>query len=93
MCCKVLVRRSGQRSGSEKRVYGATEREWLYWYDENKVRYLTQMERADEEAKKADAELAVRVAVQKENSILRERLKALGIDPGALAWPLGTRID
>jgi Uma2 family endonuclease len=74
----------GLAIGAEKRVYGSTEREWLYWYDENKVRYLTPMERADEAAKKADAELAVRVAAQKENSILRERLKALGIDPDAL---------
>jgi hypothetical protein len=70
----------------------------LYWYDENNVRYLTpteksamQAERADaearkaaEETKRADAELATRVAVQQENNILRERLRALGIDPDAI---------
>jgi Uma2 family endonuclease len=102
----------GLAIGAEKRVYGINEREWLYWYDENGVRYLTPTEKSAEEAKRADAEarkaaeeakradtearkaaeeaqradaeLAARVAVQQENIILRERLRALGIDPDSI---------
>jgi hypothetical protein len=105
---KYILQSSGQQPywmpeiglavGAEKRVYGTNEREWLYWYDENGVRYLTPTEksaveakRADaeakkaaEEAKRADAELAARVAVEQENNILRERLRALGIDPDSI---------
>jgi membrane protein involved in colicin uptake len=40
--------------------------------------------KAAEEAKRADAELVARVAVQQENNILRERLRALGIDPDSI---------
>jgi hypothetical protein len=36
-------------------------------------------------AKRADAVLVARVAVQQENNILRERLRALGIDPASIA--------
>ncbi len=53
----------GLAIGAEQQVYGNTEREWLYWYDENEVRYPTPMERsemadrrADIEAQRADAE-------------------------------------
>ncbi len=116
----------GLAIGAEQQVYGYAERELLYWYDENNVRYLTPTEksvmslakadaearkaaketkRADAEAKKAaeetkradaearkaaeetkraDAELAEKVAVQKEIELLRERLKALGIDPDSI---------
>jgi hypothetical protein len=70
--------------GAEKRVYGTNEREWLYWYDENGVRYLTPTEKSVVETKRADAELAARIAVQQENNILRERLRALGIDPDSI---------
>ena len=46
----------GLAIGAEKRVYGDTEREWLYWYDENDVRHPTPTERAESEAQRADAE-------------------------------------
>ncbi len=43
--------------GAEKQIYGSNQREWLYWYDENDVRYPTPMERADvEAAARTDAE-------------------------------------
>jgi Uma2 family endonuclease len=119
----------GLAIGAEQQVYGYADRELLYWYDENNVRYptpteksATQAKRADiearkaaeetkradaearkaaeetkradaearkaeEEAKRADAELATRVAVQQENNILRERLRALGIDPDSIDPP------
>jgi Uma2 family endonuclease len=74
----------GLAIGAEQQVYGYAERELLYWYDENNVRYLTPTEKSVMEAKRADAELAARVAVQQENNILRERLRALGIDPDSI---------
>ncbi|WP_309730663.1 Uma2 family endonuclease [Chamaesiphon sp. OTE_75_metabat_556] len=46
----------GLAIGAEKQVYGSTEREWLYWYDENDVRYPTPVERAEMQARRADAE-------------------------------------
>jgi uncharacterized membrane protein YqiK len=46
----------GLAIGAEKQVYGSTEREWLYWYDENDVRYPTPVERAQVQARRADAE-------------------------------------
>ena len=74
----------GLAIGAEQQVYGYAEHELLYWYDENNVRYLTPTEKSVMEAKRADAELAARVAVQQENNILRECLRALGIDPDAI---------
>jgi hypothetical protein len=35
--------------GAENQSYGNNQREWLYWYDENDVRYPTPMERAESE--------------------------------------------
>jgi Uma2 family endonuclease len=53
----------GLAIGAERQFQGTQEREWLYWYDENNVRYLTPTEkslmaatRADAEAKKAAEE-------------------------------------
>jgi Uma2 family endonuclease len=46
----------GLAIGSEKRIYGGIEREWLYWYDENAVRYPTPLERIETEANKAKLE-------------------------------------
>ena len=95
----------GLAIGAEKRIYGGTEREWLYWYDEDNVRYPTPVERADietkraeAEAKKADAEyqraeavsqqvkneVAARIIVERQNNALRERLRALGLDPDSI---------
>jgi Uma2 family endonuclease len=63
--------------GAEKQVYGSNQREWLYWYDENEVRYSTPIERAEIEARRAD------VAEQRANALM-ERLRKLGIDPDAI---------
>jgi Uma2 family endonuclease len=35
--------------GAENQSYGNNQREWLYWYDEDDVRYPTPMERAEAE--------------------------------------------
>jgi Uma2 family endonuclease len=84
--------------GAEKQSYGNNQREWLYWYDENDVRYPTPMERAEAESQRAEAEAnrasleaAARIAAeqkanaaQQENDALRQRLRELGIDPDSL---------
>ena len=84
--------------GAEQQVYGNNQREWLYWYDENNVRHLTPMERADAEAaarnaaeQLADVEATARTAAeqranaaQQEIDALRQRLRDLGIDPDEL---------
>jgi Uma2 family endonuclease len=46
--------------GAENQSYGNNQREWLYWYDENDVRYPTPMERADVEAAARSAEAVAR---------------------------------
>jgi hypothetical protein len=82
----------GLAIGAERRLYARIEREWLYWYDENNVRYLTPTERAnameaqrkESEARRAEIELAGRIAAQQEIDILRERLRALGVDPDSI---------
>ena len=85
----------GLAIGSENRIYRRSQREWLYWYDENDVRYPTPTERAEAESQRAKAEsqraeaesqradiaTAARQAAEKENNVLRQRLRALGIDP------------
>jgi Putative restriction endonuclease len=42
--------------GVERLIYLNTEREWLFWYDEQGQRYLTPSERMTEEKKRAEAE-------------------------------------
>jgi Uma2 family endonuclease len=74
--------------GVEKQIYCGRLREWLYWYDENGVRYPNPTERAEAEAGRAEAEArraeveaaARRVAEQRSN-LLMERLREMGIDP------------
>jgi Putative restriction endonuclease len=46
----------GLAIGSENRIYRRNQREWLYWYDENNVRYPTPTERAEAESQRAQAE-------------------------------------
>jgi Uma2 family endonuclease len=73
--------------GAEEQVYGSRRREWLYWYDQNNVRYPTPTERAEREAiraereaERAEQESATRLAIEQENALLRKRLQELGID-------------
>jgi Uma2 family endonuclease len=84
----------GLAIGAEKRVYGGTEREWLYWYDENDVRYPTPMERAeiaarraDVEAQRAESELASRMVAEQRVNDLLEKMRKLGIDPDLIDSP------
>jgi hypothetical protein len=63
--------------GVEPGSYGNRQREWLYWYDENSVRYPTPTE-------KADAEIAARIVAEQKTNLLMERLREMGIDPDAI---------
>jgi Uma2 family endonuclease len=64
----------GLSIGSEQRLYRRSHREWLFWYDRNKLRYPTPTERAE-------AAIAAQTAAEQENIALRQRLRDLGIDP------------
>jgi Uma2 family endonuclease len=78
----------GLAIGAERQVFSSSQREWLYWYDKDNIRYLTPTERADHEALRAKAaderadlaRAAQQVAEQKSNA-LRQRLIDLGVDP------------
>ena len=67
--------------GCERRIFGNWERDWLYWYDRDCIRYATAAERAQQ---------AEAIAIQERNEKLRERnekeklaayLRAMGINP------------
>ena len=53
--------------GKEEGVYQGIKREWLYWYDEQRKRYLTPEEQITQ--------------AQQRTQQLEERLRSLGIDP------------
>jgi hypothetical protein len=74
----------GLAIGAEKQRYRGCDREWLFWYDENSVRYLTPTERAEAESRRAEAAMAEQKLIEQENSVLRKKLQELGIDPDAL---------
>jgi Uma2 family endonuclease len=81
----------GLAIGAEKQRYRCRDREWLYWYDENSVRYLTPTERAEAESQRAEAESRRAEAamdgqklIEQENSVLRKKLQELGVDPDML---------
>jgi Uma2 family endonuclease len=81
----------GLAIGAEKQRYRGRDREWLYWYNENSVRYLTPTERAEAESQRAEAEsrraetaMAGQKLIEQENSVLRKKLQELGIDPDSL---------
>ena len=81
--------------GSERANYGALEREWLYWYDENNDRYPTPAEqidlerqrtssesnRANRENQRADRENQRADRENQRADRLAAQLRALGIEP------------
>ncbi|MEH1883100.1 Uma2 family endonuclease [Nostoc sp.] len=84
--------------GCERGNYCGVMREWMYWYDEQRQRYLTPAEqikqetqRAQQEAQRAQqetqrAQQETQRAQQAEERVqqLTEQLRALGIDPDNL---------
>jgi Uma2 family endonuclease len=81
----------GLAIGRETVAYDQTNREWLFWYDENGVRYLTPWEGEENEAAKAKVE-AVKAKTEAKranaeaakNKLLADRLRELGVDPDSL---------
>ena len=99
----------GLAIGAEQQIYYRSQREWLYWYDENNVRCPTPTERAQAESQRAQVEsqraqtesqraqvesqraqaesqraedaIAAQTTAERENMVLRQRLRDLGIDP------------
>jgi Putative restriction endonuclease len=63
--------------GVERITYINQEREWLLWYNEEGVRYLTPTERLAAERQRAEI-------AEQDNKTLRQRLRELGIDPDSL---------
>ena len=63
--------------GCERGTYQGITREWLYWYDEARNRYLSPEERIQE------AEQRSREAEQRAKR-LEQRLRSLGIDPDSV---------
>jgi hypothetical protein len=63
--------------GIERGTYLGIPREWVYWYNQQRQRFLTPEE---------DRKLAQQQAqqAQQEVQFLRERLRSLGIDPDSL---------
>ena len=84
--------------GCERRILGNWERDWLYWYDRNCVRYPTAEERAQQaEVAQQQAESARQqaeaIAMQERQQKLQERqqkeklanyLRSMGIDPDVI---------
>jgi len=56
--------------GSERGTYQGITREWLYWYDEQGVRFLTPEERV--------------TAAEQRVQMLEQQLRALGVNPDSL---------
>jgi Uma2 family endonuclease len=88
----------GLAIGRETLAHDQTDREWLFWYDQNGMRYLTpwegeeyeaakaraEAERADAEAAKARAETERADAEAAKSKLLADRLRKLGVDPDLL---------
>jgi Uma2 family endonuclease len=88
----------GLAIGMETQKHRGRQREWLFWYDENQVRYPTPTERAEAganlakaeserakaESRRADIATAAQVAAEQKNNALRRRLRELGIDPDSI---------
>jgi Uma2 family endonuclease len=60
--------------GKERRRYQCADREWLFWYNQDGVRYPTPQEQVKQELERADQ-------AEARSQQLADRLRALGIDP------------
>jgi Putative restriction endonuclease len=76
----------GLAIGAERQVFSSSQREWLYWYDENNARYFNPIERADSEALRAEAEALRAKAADKraDAEALRAKAEAGRADTEAL---------
>jgi Uma2 family endonuclease len=77
----VFLPEIGLGIGMEKATYQGITREWLYWFDENRKRFLTPEERMQQsEEKHLESERKWLESEKKANK-LAEMLKKLGVDP------------
>ncbi len=60
--------------GSERNISADWDREWLYWYDRDNVRYLTAEERADQECQQ-------KLQERQQKEKLANYLRSMGINP------------
>ena len=60
--------------GCERRIYGNWEREWLYWYDRDNVRYPTTEEIGVEERQQ-------KLQERQQKEKLANYLRSMGINP------------
>ncbi|WP_066378070.1 MULTISPECIES: Uma2 family endonuclease [unclassified Anabaena] len=67
--------------GRERGLYQGVAREWLYWYDEQKRRFLTPEERIMEAEEQANMAQQRRLEAEHRVQRLEDRLKALGYEP------------
>jgi hypothetical protein len=74
--------------GYEQGNYAGVTREWLYWYDETGMRYLTpnqriqqEAQRAQQEAQRAQQEAQRAVRSEQRAEQLAQRLRELGVNP------------
>jgi Uma2 family endonuclease len=74
----VWLQEVGLAIGHERGTYQGITRDWLYWYDEQGVRFLTPEERA------TAAEQRATTAEQRAQK-LAEQLRRLGVDPDSLS--------
>ncbi len=86
---------TAELNGAEQWLYHRSQREWLFWYNQDNVRYPTPIEkskaasqraevesqRAEAASQRADLAIAAQTAMEQENIALRQRLRDLGIDP------------
>jgi Uma2 family endonuclease len=74
--------------GNARASYGGVTRDWLYWYDENGLRYPTPQEQIEQMSQRADdADRQTELERQRADDAdrraqkLAAKLRALGIDP------------
>jgi len=91
----VWISEIGLGIGCERRIFGNWEREWVYWYDRNNMRYLTADERANQQSLIAQQERQQKLQerqqkLQERQQKLQERqqkeklanyLRSIGINP------------
>ncbi|NJN58977.1 MAG: hypothetical protein HC879_16520 [Leptolyngbyaceae cyanobacterium SL_5_9] len=71
--------------GRERGAYQGIEREWLYWYDEQGIRYPTPEERADQAEQRLEQERQRAEQERQRAERLAARLRELNIDPDSIS--------
>jgi Uma2 family endonuclease len=70
--------------GAQRGTYQGITREWLYWYDEQGVRFLTPEERVQEAEQRCQEAEQRCQAAEFQAQRLADQLRSLGVDPDSL---------